>query len=144
MYQALISFIILIVLVSFFLHEPHTASTRVLIGDGTCLSIANTGSFTLTSLPTPLLFTNVLHVPVMYKNLISVSTLYADSPINVFFFFTLSFKCRIVTWGSLWFKDIIEMVSITSRSQSLFGLLPSICLLQFSPHFSLSPCGIVV
>ena len=45
------------------LHEPYTASKSIVIGDGTRLSIANIGSFTLTSFPTPLLFTNVLHVP---------------------------------------------------------------------------------
>ena len=35
------------------LHEPYTASDSVLIGDGKGLSIANIGSFTLTSLLTP-------------------------------------------------------------------------------------------
>ena len=70
------------------LHEPYTASDRVLIGDGIGLSIANTGSFILTSLPTPLLFTNVLHVSAMSKNLISVSALCANNPINVLFFYS--------------------------------------------------------
>ena len=69
------------------LHESYTASDRVLIGDGTGLSIANIGSFTLTSLPTPLLFTNVLHVPAMSKNLILVFSLYVNNPINVLFFY---------------------------------------------------------
>ena len=68
------------------LHELYTTSDSVLIGDGTSLSIANIDSFTLTSLPTPLLFTNVLHVLVMFKSLISVSTLCADNPINILFF----------------------------------------------------------
>ena len=70
------------------LHEPYTTSNNVIIGDGTSLSIANIGSFTLTSLPTPLLFTNVLHVPAMSKNVISVSTIYADNLINVLFFYS--------------------------------------------------------
>ena len=68
------------------LHESNTASDNVIIGDGTYLSIANIGSFTLPSLPTPLLFTNVLHVPAMSRNLISVSALYANNPVNVLFF----------------------------------------------------------
>ena len=50
------------------LHELYIAYGGVLISDGTGLSIANIGSFILTSLPTPLLFTNVLHVPAMFKN----------------------------------------------------------------------------
>ena len=70
------------------LHESYTASGRVLIGDDTGLSIAHTSSFTLTSLPTPLLFTNVLNVPTMSKNLILVSTLCVNNPINVLFFYS--------------------------------------------------------
>ena len=75
-------------LVTLALHEQYTASGSVLIGDGTGLSIANIDSFTLTSLPTPLLFTNVLHVPAMYTNLISISALGADNPINFMFFYS--------------------------------------------------------
>ena len=97
------------------LHELYTASDIDLIGDGTGLSIANIGSVTLTSLLTPLFFTNVLLVPTMSKNLISVSALYADNPINVLFF-TLSFRCRIVTLGRLWFAGSVETVFITRES----------------------------
>ena len=75
-------------LVALALNELYTASDSVIIGDGIGLSIANIGSFTLPFLPTPLFFTNVLHVPTMPKNLISVSALF--------------FRCRIVTRGSLW------------------------------------------
>ena len=57
------------------LHESYTTSDNVIIGDGVGLSIANIGSFTLPSLPAPLFFTNVLHVPAMSKNLILVSGL---------------------------------------------------------------------
>ena len=60
------------------------------------------------------------------------------------YFLTLSFRCRIVTQGSLWFIGSVEMVSITGRSQSLFILLPYLYLLQFGPRFPLSPCGIIV
>ena len=57
-------------LIALALHEPYTAFNSVIIGDGISLSIANIDSFTLPSLPTPLLFTNVLHVPAMSTNLI--------------------------------------------------------------------------
>ena len=47
-----------------------------------------------TSIPSPLpislriyfFFSNVLHVPIMSKNLISILAFYADNPINVLFF----------------------------------------------------------
>ena len=68
------------------LHEPFIAFDSVMISDGT---IANIGSFTLTSLPTSLLFTNVLHVPAMSKNLILVFALCANNPIIVLFFESL-------------------------------------------------------
>ena len=73
-------------LVALALHAPYTAFESVIIGDGSGLSIANIGSFSLSSLPTPLFFSNVLHVPSMSKNLISVSALCIDNPINVLFF----------------------------------------------------------
>ena len=59
------------------IHESYTAFDSVIIGDGTCLFIANIDSFTIPSLPTPLLFTNVLHVPAMSKNLINVMFFYS-------------------------------------------------------------------
>ena len=68
------------------LHASYTAFNSVIIGDGLSLLIANIGSFSFTSLPTPLFFSNVLHVPAMSKNLISVSALYVDNPINDLFF----------------------------------------------------------
>ena len=68
------------------LHAPSITSDGVIIGNGSGLSISNIGSFSLTFLPTPSFFSNVLHVPAMSKNLISVSTLCADNPINVLFF----------------------------------------------------------
>ena len=75
-------------LVALTLHELYIASNSVIIGDGSSLSIANIGSFSLTSLPPPLLFSNVLHMSAMSKNFITVSTLYVDNPINVLFFYS--------------------------------------------------------
>ena len=69
-------------------HGSYITSDNVIIGDGTGLSIANTGSFFLTSLPKLLLFTNVLHVPIMSTNLISVFALYVDNLINGLFFYS--------------------------------------------------------
>ena len=69
-------------------HEQHTAFDSVIIGDGIGLSIANIEFFTLPSLLTPLLFTNVLIVLAMFKNLISVCALCANNPVNVLFFYS--------------------------------------------------------
>ena len=70
------------------LYAPYTTSNSVIISDGSGLSISNIGSFSLTSPPpyTFIFFSNVLHVPTMSENLISISSLCADNPINVLFF----------------------------------------------------------
>ena len=68
------------------LHALYTTSDNVIIGDDSGLSIANIGSFSFTSLPTPLFFSNVLHVPAMSTNLVSVLALYVDNLIHVLFF----------------------------------------------------------
>ena len=70
------------------LYKLYTASDTVIIGDDTGLFIANIGSFILPSLPTPLIFTNVLHVSAMSKNLISDSALCVDNLVNVLFFYS--------------------------------------------------------
>ena len=97
-------------LVALALHESYTASSGVIIGDGTGLSITNIGSFTLPSLPTPLLFTNVLHVSVMSKNLISVSALCVDNPVKVMFFdsfFQVQDRHSGVTLGCGQRRDVV-------------------------------------
>ena len=66
-------------------HAPYIAFDIVIIDDGLVLLIANIGSFSLTSLPTPFFFSNE-HVPTMSKNLISVSTLCVDNHINILLF----------------------------------------------------------
>ena len=69
------------------LHAPNVASSIVIIGDGSGLLIANVGSFSITSLTTHLfIFSNVLHVPTMSKNIILVSSICVDNPIIVLFF----------------------------------------------------------
>ena len=125
------------------LHEPYIASNNVIIGDGSCLSITHIGSFSLTSLPTPLLFNNVLHVSAISK---TSSQFLPFMPITLLisYFFTLFFRYRIVTQWSLWFMGNVEMVSITDQSPSLFSLSLWFCPLRFCPYFLLYPCGIVV
>ena len=87
-------------LVALAFHEPYTTSDSVIIGDGSGLSIAHIGSFSLTFLSTPLLLNNVLHVPAMSKSLISISTICFDNPINFLFFdsfFQVQDRHKVVT-----------------------------------------------
>ena len=69
------------------LHQPYTGGEEVLIGDGSGLAIAQTGS---TSLPSssskPLTLSNVLYVPTIHKNLISVYRLCNHNKVSVEFF----------------------------------------------------------
>ena len=123
----------------FALHKLHTASDSITIGDGTCLSIANIDSSTLPSLPTPLLLTNVLYVPAISKNLISVSALCVDNLVNVLFSYSF-FQVQDCHMGSIWFAGNVETVSITGRRWFFFGLLPLFYLLEICPR----SCGIVV
>ena len=73
-------------LVALVLHASYTAFDSVIIGDDSGLSITNIGSFSLNSISTPFIFSKFLHVPAMSKNLILVSPLCVDNPINVLFF----------------------------------------------------------
>lgn len=55
------------------LHSPYGGNEEVMIGDGNGLGITHTGSANLSSGSRPLHLTNVLCVPTMKKNLISVN-----------------------------------------------------------------------
>ena len=54
------------------LHQPYTESDTVVIGNGTCLPICNNGSMRILTLHDFVALTDVLHVPDMSLNLISV------------------------------------------------------------------------
>ena len=54
------------------LHAPYTGSIDVMIGDGTCLLISHTGFASLPSSTTTFTLNDVLCVPSMKKNLISI------------------------------------------------------------------------
>ena len=88
-------------LVALVLHAPYTAFDSVIISDDSSLSIANICSFSLNSRSTPLLFSNVLHVSAMSKNLIFVSAFYANNLINVLFFDSFFQVQDCHTWVTL-------------------------------------------
>ena len=106
------------------LHASYTAFDNMIIGDGSGLSIANIGSFSLTSLPIPFFFFLMSYMCLSRLGIFFQSQLFMSITLLMFYSLTLYFRCRIVTWGSPWFTGSVETVSITSRSQSLFSLQP--------------------
>ena len=68
------------------LHHPYTGGEEVLIGDGSGLPISHTGSTSLSSSSRPLTLSNVLYVPTIHKNLISVYRLCNNNQVSVEFF----------------------------------------------------------
>ena len=54
------------------LHAPYDGSDEIVIGDGSSLPIAHTGSFSLTTLFKFFTFSNVLHVPSISRNILSI------------------------------------------------------------------------
>lgn len=73
------------------LHQPYTSGEEVVIGDGKGLSITHTGSTYLHSTLQSLSLTDVLYVPDITKNFISVYRLCNINRVSVEFF-RLSFR----------------------------------------------------
>ena len=67
------------------LHTPYSGTDDVMIGDGTSLSIAHTGSATLHSNSKSFKLNDVLCVPGMQKNLISISQFCSNNNVSVEF-----------------------------------------------------------
>lgn len=68
------------------LHAPYNGGEEVQIGNGTGLAIQNTGSSLLPSNSRTLFLNNVLHVPDIARNLLSVNKLCTDNNVSVEFF----------------------------------------------------------
>lgn len=68
------------------LHQPYAGNEEVLIGDGSGLAISHTGSTLLPSQHRPLSLNNILCVPNIHKNLISVYRLCNSNQVSVEFF----------------------------------------------------------
>ncbi|KAJ0971969.1 hypothetical protein J5N97_019928 [Dioscorea zingiberensis] len=115
------------------LHQPYTETETVVIGDGTCLPITHTGSMCLSTLHDSLSLTNVLHVPSMSLNLISVLALCATNAVTVLFFDD-SFQVRDRHTGAIlvtgYRKDGVYLWPTTSTSP-----LSSPHLLARKPRF---------
>ena len=68
------------------LHQPYTGGEEVLIGDGSGLQITHTGSVSLPTNLKPLSLKNILLVPNIHKNLLSVYKLCNNNKVFVEFF----------------------------------------------------------
>ena len=133
------------------LYSLDIASDNVIIGDGTGLTIQHTSSFTLPMVSRPLLLIDVLHVPSMSKNLISVLALCTTNPVIVSFFYSFFSgvgSSRRATFVKGLRKDgIYYWPSITHPPPSRISLSSSIELLPLSlsiwhnrlGHSSVSP-----
>lgn len=82
------------------LHNPYVGGDDVLLGDGSGLSISHTGSFSSPSYTRPFFFNDVLCVPSLGKNLISVFQLCNTNGVAVTFTPTY-FQVRDLTMGAL-------------------------------------------
>ena len=112
---------VIIDLATLALHAPYSASNNVINGNGSSLLIANIGSFSLTSLPTPFFFImSYMRLPCL--RILFRSRLFMLITLLMSYSLTLSFRCKIITWGSPWFAGSVETVSNTGRSQSPFIL----------------------
>ena len=68
------------------LHQPYTGGEDVMIADGSGLQIANTGSTLLSTSKRPIALKDVLYVPDIKKNLISVYRMCNTNQVSVEFF----------------------------------------------------------
>lgn len=68
------------------LHQPYNGGEEVIIADGSGLPITHTGSSTLSTSSRPLALNNILYVPNLHKNLISVYRLCNANRVSVEFF----------------------------------------------------------
>ncbi|CAA7024026.1 unnamed protein product [Microthlaspi erraticum] len=68
------------------LHQPYTGGEEVVVGNGSALPISHTGSTLLTSSTRPLHLNNILYVPSIQKNLISVYKLCNANQVSVQFY----------------------------------------------------------
>jgi hypothetical protein len=68
------------------LAQPYPGSDQVLVGDGTGLNISHIGQTSISTPKKPLCLKNVLHVPNMQTNLLSVSKLCKTNQCSVEFF----------------------------------------------------------
>ncbi|KAG7536467.1 Integrase catalytic core [Arabidopsis suecica] len=80
------------------LHQPYTGADDVMVADGSTVPITHTGSASLFTNSRPLTMKNVLYVPDIHKNLISVYRLCNANRVSVEFF-PASFQVKDLSSG---------------------------------------------
>ncbi|KAJ9556373.1 hypothetical protein OSB04_010987 [Centaurea solstitialis] len=68
------------------IHAPYDGTEELVIGDGSCLQISHIGSLILYTSNTPLILKNVLYVPSLSRNIISISRLCIDNNFLIEFY----------------------------------------------------------
>src|ERR1043165_6155255 len=68
------------------MHRPYDGTEELVIGDGSSLKITHVGTITLYFSSVPIILKNVLCVPSISRNIISISRLCIDNNILVLFF----------------------------------------------------------
>ncbi|KAK9723469.1 hypothetical protein RND81_05G000700 [Saponaria officinalis] len=113
------------------LHAPYDGTGDLIIGDGSSLPIHNIGSFSIPSSTSSIKFTNVLHVPTISRNIISISQLCLDNS-----------AIAIFSHGSFCLKDCTTG-KILLHGQNKSGLYewlptssPTVCLGAASSSFT--------
>lgn len=87
------------------MHSPYSGNDDVVIADGKRLQITHTGCSSIPSNTRDLTLSNVLRVPTVSRNLISVKRLCTDNGVS-WNFFPIYFRWRISTRGhDCWWEN---------------------------------------
>lgn len=120
-------------------HTPYFGSSQVMVGDGNLLPIKSIGSSTLSTTSKPLLLKNILYIPSLTKNLLSIQCLCADN--NYFIYFTESgFFVKDIKRGTTLLhcnnSGSLYPLHFAPSSSSMLGLFAKIYLLHFGTSVS--------
>ncbi|WZZ66822.1 hypothetical protein YC2023_078192 [Brassica napus] len=107
------------------LHQPYTGGEEVLIGDGSGLQITHTGSVSLPTNLKPLSLKNILLVPNIHKNLLSVYKLCNNNKVSVEFF-PSHFQVKDLNLGARLLqgrtnKELYEWPAVQSPPSSFYA-----------------------
>ncbi|KAJ9538837.1 hypothetical protein OSB04_031570 [Centaurea solstitialis] len=112
------------------LHQPYDGTEEVVIGDGTGLPITHTGSTLITTLLRSLRLSNVLCVPNMQRNIISIYKLCLDNNISIefssdYFFFKDCLTGEILLTGAPkngvyeWSSSTESIVAFSNKTSAI-------------------------
>lgn len=103
------------------LHAPYTGTDDVMVGDGTGLPITHTGSTSLNTPTTSFTLSNVLCVPSMKKNLISISQFCITNNVSIEFlptsFLVKELRTRVILLTGQTKDEVYEWL-VSSSVQS--------------------------